>query len=96
MPLGGALIFRALQFSLHAFYLVTARPFDLVHAWANNLDTYGVVICIAIGAEAAGRRRSGMGRHIGVDVGEAPRDLGGLQERAGEAVARQGDQVVSG
>ena len=94
--LGGALIFQGLQFGLHAFYLVTARPLDVVHAWANNLDTYGVVICLVIGAEAAGRRRSRMRDQVGVDVGQAPRHLGGLEERAGEAVARQGREIISG
>jgi hypothetical protein len=53
--LGGALLFQAAQFSLHAFYLVTGRPLDLIHAVANNLDTYGVAACIAVGALTARR-----------------------------------------
>lgn len=55
--LGGALMFQATQFSLHAFYLVTGRPFDLVHAVVNNLDNYGVAACILIGAAVSGRSR---------------------------------------
>lgn len=93
--LGGALIFQGLQFGLHAYYLVMARPLDLFHACANNIDTYGVVICLTIGVQAAYRRRSGMGGQIGVDLGQASGDLGLAQERAGEAVARQGRQVVA-
>ena len=53
--LGGALLFQAAQFSLHAFYLVTGRPLDLLHAVANNLDTYGLAACIAVGALTARR-----------------------------------------
>lgn len=53
--LGGALLFQAAQFSLHAYYLVTGRPFDMLHAVANNLDTYGVAACIALGALTARR-----------------------------------------
>lgn len=94
--LGGALIFQGLQFGLHAFYLVMSRPLDPFHAWANNIDTYGVVICLVIGAQASYRRTSRMDGQVGVDLGEAPGDLGLGEERAGEAVARQGHEVVPG
>jgi hypothetical protein len=90
--LGGALIFQGLQFGLHAFYLVTARPLDPLHAWANDIDTYGVVICITIGAAAA--RRSRLRGEIGVDPGQSDRHLRRIEERAGEAVPGQGHQVV--
>ncbi len=53
--LGGALLFQAAQFGLHDVYLVTGRPFDLFHAVANNVDTYGVAACIGFGALAARR-----------------------------------------
>ena len=94
--LGGALIFQGLQFGLHAYYLVMARPLDLFHARANNIDTYGVIACLVIGAEAAGRRRSRMARQIGLDLAQPPRDRLGLQERSGEAVPRQSRQIVPG
>lgn len=57
--LGGALLFQAAQFSLHAFYLVTHRPFDLVHAIANNVDSCGIAVCIVVGALATPVRSQG-------------------------------------
>ena len=38
--LGAAMLLQAVQFSLHAYYLVTDRPHDLIHAWVNNLDDW--------------------------------------------------------
>ena len=55
--IGAAMLFQAAQFSMHAFYLVTERPHDRLHAWINNLDLLGIVISIAWGTALAIRRR---------------------------------------
>ena len=36
--LGVTMLLQAVQFSLHAFYLVMELPHDLIHAWVNNLE----------------------------------------------------------
>jgi hypothetical protein len=90
--LGGALLFQAAQFSLHGFYLVMHRPFDFIHALANNLDSYGIALCLIVGSIAA-RRSSGMGGEIGIDGAQVALDRRGVEERAGEAVARQLRQI---
>lgn len=55
--LGVTMLLQAVQFSLHAYYLVMDRPHDLIHAWINNLNEVGISICIIIGAATAIRRR---------------------------------------
>ena len=56
--LGGAMLFQAVQFSLHAYYLVGELPRDRIYALINNLDTLGVLACILVGTLLAWRRRS--------------------------------------
>ena len=56
--LGGAMLFQAVQFSLHAYYLVGELPRDRTYALINNVDTFGVVACILVGALLAWRKRS--------------------------------------
>lgn len=90
--LGGALLFQAAQFSLHGFYLVMHRPFDFIHALANNLDSYGVAACLVAGSIAAWRG-SGVVGEVGVDGGQVALDRRRLEERAREAVARKPRQV---
>jgi hypothetical protein len=55
--LGVTMLLQAVQFSLHAYYLVMERSHDLIHAWVNNLDELGITICIVIGTVQAIRRR---------------------------------------
>jgi len=55
--LGVTMLLQAVQFSLHAYYLVMERPHDLIHAWVNNLNEVGISICIVIGTILAIRRR---------------------------------------
>jgi hypothetical protein len=55
--LGVTMLLQAVQFSLHAFYLVTDRPDDLIHAWVNNLNEVGITVCIVVGTVLAVRRR---------------------------------------
>ncbi len=55
--LGVTMMLQAVQFSLHAYYLVMELPHDLLHAWINNLDEVGISVCILIGTALAIRRR---------------------------------------
>ena len=55
--LGVTMLLQAVQFSLHAYYLVMERPHDLIHAWINNLNEVGISLCIIFGAVLAIRRR---------------------------------------
>ncbi|WP_425994908.1 hypothetical protein [Caulobacter sp. DWR1-3-2b1] len=56
--LGGAMLFQAIQFSLHAYYLVGELPRDFTYAVINNIDTLGVLACILLGALLAWRKRN--------------------------------------
>jgi len=55
--LGVTMLLQAVQFSLHAYYLVMDMPTDRLHAWINNLDTTGISLSIAAGTILAWRRR---------------------------------------
>ncbi len=55
--LGAALLLQAVQFSMHAYYLLmTARP-DYTYMAVNNVDTTGINICIVAGILLAWRSR---------------------------------------
>lgn len=56
--LGVAMILQAIQFSLHAYYLVGELPHDRAYAIVNNLDSLGVLLCILVGTLLAWRRRT--------------------------------------
>ncbi len=56
--LGVAMILQAIQFSLHAYYLVGELPHDRTYAIVNNLDSLGVLLCILVGTLLAWRRRT--------------------------------------
>lgn len=55
--LGGALLFQALQFSLHSFYLVTGREVDSLHNLINNVNLYAILACLAFGSIMSWRER---------------------------------------
>lgn len=60
--LGVTMLLQAVQFSMHAYYLVTEIPHDhgpqqLMHAWVNNLDATGISLSIVAGTVLAWRRR---------------------------------------
>jgi signal transduction histidine kinase len=55
--LGGVMLLYALQFSMHAFYFVAARPRDLIHAVVNNLDFFAVSLCLVVGTTVAWRQQ---------------------------------------
>lgn len=56
--LGGAMLLQAIQFSLHAYYLVGERPHDYTYGLVNNLNSIGVLICILLGIAANWRRQA--------------------------------------
>ena len=56
--LGGAMLFQAAQFSLHAYYLVMEKPYDRLYSVINNVDTVGVLLCILVGTLIAWRARA--------------------------------------
>jgi hypothetical protein len=56
--LGIAMLLQAIQFSLHAYYLVGGLPRDRTFAMVNNLDSIGVLLCILAGTLLTWRRRA--------------------------------------
>jgi hypothetical protein len=56
--LGGAMLFQAVQFTLHAWYMVSEKKPDILHAVVNNLDTVGILVCLLIGTITAWQRRT--------------------------------------
>lgn len=56
--LGGAMLFQAAQFSLHAYYLVMEKPYDRLYSIINNIDTVGVLVCVLTGTLVAWRSAS--------------------------------------
>ena len=60
--LGVALMLQAVQFSLHSYYLLNELPRDSLHAWINNIDNYGICLCLVAGSVAALRRRKALAR----------------------------------
>lgn len=55
--LGVAMLLQAIQFSLHAYYLVGRLPRDRTFAMVNNLDSIGVLLCILVGTLLTWRKR---------------------------------------
>lgn len=51
--LGGAVMLQAVQFSLHAYYLVSEMRHDRNYAVVNNLVTYGLLLLILLGTVRA-------------------------------------------
>ncbi|HEY5070957.1 MAG TPA: hypothetical protein VII63_02900 [Caulobacteraceae bacterium] len=56
--LGAALLLQAVQFSLHAYYLVVNAHHDWNYMVINNLDTTGINVCIVAGTILAWRRQA--------------------------------------
>ena len=54
---GVALLLQAVQFSLHAYYLVAGRRYDNVYAMVNNLVSLGVLLSLAAGTALVWIRR---------------------------------------
>lgn len=56
--LGGVMLLYAAQFSLHAFYMVTSRPIDLLHIKLNNMNFLCISACLAVGTGVAWWQRN--------------------------------------
>jgi hypothetical protein len=61
--LGGAMLFQAAQFSLHAFYMLNERPKDVLHFAINNADSFGILVCLGL-ASLAVRSRTRAARGV--------------------------------
>lgn len=61
---GGVMLTQAAEFSLHAYYLVTERPHDVLHAWLNNTGNWVSLVCIIGGVVLAMRRRLAAAREV--------------------------------
>ncbi|MBX3480516.1 MAG: hypothetical protein KF842_08945 [Caulobacter sp.] len=71
--LGAAMLLQAVQFMLHAWYLLSERPRDTFYSMVNNVDTIGILICIIVGTATAWRRRSAAEASAsGASGGESP------------------------
>jgi hypothetical protein len=55
--LGVVMLLYALQFALHAYYLVLELPRDRVHVVLNNADFFGISLCLLAGTTMAWMRR---------------------------------------
>lgn len=55
--LGGVMLLYALQFGLDAYYLVLDHPRDDLHIILNNIDFFGVSLCLGSGTALTWRRR---------------------------------------
>lgn len=55
--LGIAVLLQAVQFSLHAYYLVAGKLYDNLYARVNNLVSLGVLLCLVTGTLLAWRKR---------------------------------------
>lgn len=56
--LGVAMLLQAVQFSLHAYYLVADKGHDNLYKMVNNINTIGVMLCILFGTILAWRRKA--------------------------------------
>ena len=57
--MGAVMLCYAVQFSLHAYYMVTGRQqTDYLHAVINNINFSAIIWCLVIGTAVAWRRRS--------------------------------------
>ncbi|MFZ0266862.1 hypothetical protein [Caulobacter sp.] len=56
--LGVAMLLQAMQFGLHAYYIVAERRHDLTYGLVNNLNSIGVLLCILFGIFVSARRRA--------------------------------------
>jgi hypothetical protein len=54
--LGAAMLLQAVQFCLHAFYMVVERPRDLLFDEINNIDTIGILIALLVATSLTWRK----------------------------------------
>lgn len=60
---GAALVFQAVQFGLHATYLVRHMAFDITYARVNNADSLGILLSLIAGVVASRPRRRARRAH---------------------------------
>jgi hypothetical protein len=51
------MLLQAVQFTLHAWYMLLERPRDALFSTINNVDTLGILACVLFGSIVAWRRR---------------------------------------
>jgi len=51
------MLLQAVQFTLHAWYMLGEKKPDFFHGVVNNAVTMGILLCIAFGTATAWRRR---------------------------------------
>jgi len=56
--LGLAMILQAIQFSLHAYYLVGEKPHDYLYRAINNFNTFAILLIILAATIMSARQRS--------------------------------------
>lgn len=57
--LGLAMILQAIQFSLHAYYLIGEKPHDYLYRAVNNVNTFAILLIILAATIVSWRRRAG-------------------------------------
>ncbi|HWA63715.1 MAG TPA: hypothetical protein VG939_20230 [Caulobacteraceae bacterium] len=68
--LGAAMLMQAVQFCLHAYYLVAELPHDWNYARINNIDTTGINLVIIAGTVISWRRRRKLEREAAEKAAE--------------------------
>jgi heme/copper-type cytochrome/quinol oxidase subunit 4 len=58
--LGVAMILQAIQFSLHAYYLIGEKDHDDLYKIVNNVNTFAILLIILAATLLAWRRRAGL------------------------------------
>jgi hypothetical protein len=56
--LGVAMILQAIQFSLHAYYLVGEKDHDYLYKLVNNVNTFAILLIILAATLLTGRKRA--------------------------------------
>ena len=56
--LGVAMILQAIQFSLHAYYLIGDKPHDYLYRLVNNVNTFAILLVILTASIVTWRRRA--------------------------------------
>jgi hypothetical protein len=56
------MLLQAIQFGLHAYYIVGELPHDRTYGLVNNLNSIGVLLCILFGIFASWRKQARAGK----------------------------------
>jgi len=69
--LGLAMLLQAVQFSLHAYYMVQEAKHDWTFFRINNFDSWGIILCIVGGTVLSWRQRLRKQREAAAKAAEA-------------------------